>query len=77
MPKASAHLSHAQTLLADIQAAPDVYLPRREILIEWLASFLQRAQLAGYRLGETEAADLNAVELLLREMKLGAFGSRR
>ena len=61
------HLVHAQALQADILAAPGVWLPRREILLEWLEKFLQRVALPNYDLGETEATDLDALDKFLRK----------
>ena len=61
------HLVHARALQADILAAPSVWLPRREILIEWLEKFLQRVAVPNYELGETEAADLAALDKFLRK----------
>jgi hypothetical protein len=60
------HLVHARALRADILAAPGVWLPRREILLDWLDKFLQRVAVANYELGETEMADLVALDKLLR-----------
>lgn len=61
------HLVHARALRADILAAPGVWLPRREILLDWLDKFLQRVALANYELGETEAEDLAALDKFLRK----------
>jgi hypothetical protein len=61
------HLVHARALRADILAAPSVWLPRREILLDWLDKFLQRVAVASYELGETEAADLVALDKFLRK----------
>lgn len=61
------HLVHARALRADILAAPGVWLPRREILLDWLDKFLQRVALANYELGETEADDLAALDKFLRK----------
>lgn len=61
------HLVHARALRADILAAPGVWLPRRDILLEWLNQFLERAAGANYELGETEAADLVALDTFLRK----------
>lgn len=61
------HLVHARALRADILAAPDVWLPRREILLDWLDKFLQRVVTPAYTLGESEAADLAALEKFLRK----------
>jgi hypothetical protein len=61
------HLVHARALRADILAAPNVWLPRREILVDWLDKFLQRVVVPNYELGETEAADLAALDKFLRK----------
>ncbi|MBI5766356.1 MAG: hypothetical protein HZA93_01065 [Verrucomicrobia bacterium] len=68
------HLIHARALQADILAAPAVWLPRREILLEWLAAFLTRAAGPRYELGETEAADLHALEQFLRRQHVPVAG---
>jgi hypothetical protein len=67
MNKHNEHLVHARALRADILAAPAVWLPRREILLEWLEKFLQRVAVPNYELGETEAADLAALDRFLRK----------
>ncbi|GAB1489148.1 hypothetical protein MASR2M8_16000 [Opitutaceae bacterium] len=66
MLKHQAHLTHARSLLADMQAAPDAYLPRRAILSEWLHAFVARASLPRYELGLTEAEDLSELDTFLR-----------
>ena len=70
MPKSNPHLLHAQSLHFDILAAPDVWLPRREVLLEWLSGFVQRAGKPAYELGESEASDLAALEQFLRRKKV-------
>ena len=70
MHKSSEHLRHARALRADILASPEVWLPRREILVEWLDGFVRRATAPSYDLGETEAADLTALENFLRRKKV-------
>jgi hypothetical protein len=60
------HLTHARALQADILAAPEVWLPRREVLLDWLRSFLVRAAKPKYELDETEASDLHALDQFLR-----------
>ena len=66
MYQSNEHLLHARTLRADILAAPAVWLPRREALLQWLDGFLLRAGGPAYALGETEAADLKALDQFLR-----------
>jgi hypothetical protein len=61
------HLVHARALRADIIAAPAVWLPRRDILVDWLDGFLKRVTAPKYELGETEAADLAALDKFLRK----------
>ena len=61
------HLLHARALRSDILGAPGVWLPRREILLEWLEKFLQRVAAPNYDLGESEAADLAALDKFLRK----------
>ncbi len=60
------HLLHARALRADILASPGVWLPRREIVLEWLEKFLQRVAVVNYDLGETEADDLIELDKFLR-----------
>jgi hypothetical protein len=67
MNKHNEHLVHARALRAGILASPGVWLPRREILLEWLEKFLQRVTGPDYELGETEAADLAALDKFLRK----------
>jgi len=66
MSQSNPHLSHARSLRADILAAPAVWLPRREVLLQWLDGFLLRAAAPAYLLEDTEAADLRALDLFLR-----------
>jgi hypothetical protein len=70
MKKNDEHLTRARALQADILGAPAVWLPRREILLEWLNGFVSRAGAASYELGETEAADLSALDQFLRKKKV-------
>ncbi len=70
MQKYHEHLTHARALHADILAAPSVWLPRREILLEWLEKFLVRADRPKYELGDTEADDLTALDQFLRKKKV-------
>ena len=70
MDKENEYISQARALLADVLAAPTVWLPRREVLLDWLNGFLSRAKMPDYDLGETEAADLAALEKFLRKKKV-------
>lgn len=70
----SEHLIHARAMQADILAAPNVWLPRREILLEWLTAFVARAAAPRYELGESEASDLSALDRFLRKLKVPVAG---
>ena len=70
MDKQNEYISQASALRADVLAAPTVWLPRREVLLDWLNGFLSRAKTPDYDLGETEAADLAALEKFLRKKKV-------
>jgi hypothetical protein len=65
-------LTQARRLRADIVGAPDVWLPRRDALVEWLDTFLVRIGLPKSQLEETDAADLQALERFLRTQKIPA-----
>lgn len=56
-------------------AAPNVWLPRREVLLEWLSAFLQRAAAPKYVLEPSDASDLDALEQYLRGNNVPATGS--
>lgn len=70
MQKPTEHFLQATALRADVLAAPSVWLPRREVLLDWLNGFLKRAEKPAYDLGETEAEDLKALDLFLRKKKI-------
>jgi hypothetical protein len=72
MKPTNEQMQHAKALRADILAAPDVWLPRREILLGWLDGFSKRASESAYDIGETEAADLTALDQFLRRRKVPA-----
>ena len=66
MPTSNKHLLHARTLQADILASPDIWLPRRDDLLQWLNEFMGRAKAPSFELGETEAEDLTTLDHFLR-----------
>lgn len=70
MQKSAEQLTRARTLRADILAAPDVWLPRREVLIDWLNLFIQRASSSRQELDVTESDDLDALDRFLRKQKI-------
>lgn len=57
----------ARLLLADIEGAPDVALPRRLVFIAWLRDFLNRTSRKGGVPAEDDAGNLIALEQFLRE----------
>ena len=63
-------LVHARALRANILAAPQVWLPRREVLLEWLNAFLLRAAVPAYKVESAETADLTALDHFLRKQKV-------
>lgn len=70
--KNHSQLDQARALRADIMAAPQIWLPRRDIILEWLNGFLLRAATPRYELDSTEAEDLNALERFLRQQHVPA-----
>ena len=72
MNEKNENLSRAQAMRDDILASPDVWLPRRDILLDWLNAFVQRAETPSYMIGETEVADLTALDRFLRNKKVPA-----
>jgi hypothetical protein len=67
MQKNNEQLVQARGLRADILAAPTVWLPRRDILVEWLNTFLLRAAAPGAALEDTDVSDLDALDRFLRK----------
>ncbi|MGD1029522.1 MAG: hypothetical protein ABSA05_00130 [Opitutaceae bacterium] len=64
------NISRAQAMRDEILAAPDVWLPRRDTLLDWLNAFMKRAEKPSYELGATEADDLTALDRFLRRKKV-------
>lgn len=52
---------YATSLLADVEGATDLSLPRRGALADWLRDFLERSARRGFTLAPTELTDLTAV----------------
>ena len=63
---------HARSLLTDIQNAPDIALPRRETLVDWLNAYLVRAERRGYVGAPAETDDLVALDKFLRSVRIPA-----
>jgi hypothetical protein len=66
MPSSTMGQTRARSLLADIQGAPDTALPRRELIVEWLRSYLLRSHRSGSAEEAAETGDLLALEQFLR-----------
>jgi hypothetical protein len=62
--------AHARSLLADIQHAPQIALPRRETLVDWLNAYLVRAERRGYVDVRAETDDLVALDKFLRSAQI-------
>lgn len=62
----SKHHLYATSLLADIQAAADVFLPRRADVAHWLADFLRRSAAKGFHADATEVENLIALDAFIR-----------
>lgn len=59
-------LAHARALRADLLAAPSVWLPRREVILDWLSDLVRRATAPNYAFAATESDDLVELERYLR-----------
>jgi hypothetical protein len=66
MPNLTVDQTRAQSILADIQGAPDTVLPRRDLIVEWLRSYLQHPDRSGSAAEAADAGDLLALEQFLR-----------
>jgi len=58
--------TQAKSLLAGIQGAPETYLPRRAVIVDWLNGYLLRSDRRGYVMDPAESDDLVALEKFLR-----------
>jgi hypothetical protein len=70
MNKSSKYLEQALALQQSIMSSPEIWLPRRDSLLEWLNNFVKRAESSTFVLGETEAADLADLELFISKKKI-------
>ena len=66
MHKYQVQFTQAQALRAAIVDAPNVWLPRRAVLLDWLNEFLVRVDSAAYELSKEDTADLDALHGFLR-----------
>jgi len=69
MNKHQEQLSFASGLRTEILEADGLWLPRRDDLLAWLNGFIARVQTSNYELGETELADMTALNSFLRRAK--------
>lgn len=58
--------THAKSLLAGITGAPETYLPRRAVIVDWLNGYLLRSDRRGYVMDPAESEDLIALDKFLR-----------
>ncbi|MBI2516541.1 MAG: hypothetical protein HYV95_06455 [Opitutae bacterium] len=66
MSLASKYHLYATSLLADIQSATDVFLPRRDDLARWLTEFLLRSAVKGFHADAAEVENLIALDAFVR-----------
>jgi hypothetical protein len=57
---------YATSLHADIEAAANDGLPRREVLIAWLDDFLLRAKKRGFEMAPADVDNLTALDQFVR-----------
>jgi hypothetical protein len=74
MHKQNDSLTHARQLRADILGSPTVWLPRRDVLLDWLNAFLLRAGRSASALEESDQPDLAALDQFLRIRKIPIAG---
>lgn len=70
MHKYQEQLTHAHSLRTAILAAPEIWLPRRAVLLDWLDGFLSRVVSTEYELSRGDTTDLNALDGFLRKRKV-------
>jgi len=72
MKTTTAHQTYASSLLHDITAASADQLPRREILLDWLADFLRRTAAQGYAVAANDVENLVALDKFVRVNRIPA-----
>lgn len=72
MSELNEYLAHARSLQREILGAPEVWLPRRAVLLEWLENFLRQAAAPGFRPPGVDAANLDALDHFLRQQHIPA-----
>jgi hypothetical protein len=61
---------HAESLLADITAAIETAIPKRETITDWLKAYLLRARARGYVVESDDTDNLDALDKFLREQNV-------
>jgi len=64
--------AYATSLHADIKAAVNDGLPRREVLLEWLDDFLVRAKKRSFQLEQPDVDNLTALDQFVRHNRIPA-----
>ena len=63
---------YATSLHADIKAAVNDGLPRREVLLDWLDNFLLRAKKRGFEMVQEDVDNLTALDQFVRFNRIPA-----
>jgi hypothetical protein len=63
---------YATSLHADIEAAVNDGLPRREVLLDWLDDFLQRVKKRGFQMVQGDVDNLTALDQFVRFNRIPA-----
>jgi hypothetical protein len=63
---------YATSLHADIEAAVNDGLPRRQVLLDWLDDFLRRAKKRGFEMAREDLDNLTALDQFVRFNKIPA-----
>jgi hypothetical protein len=63
---------YATSLHADIEAAVNDGLPRRQVLLDWLDDFLLRVKKRGFQMEQGDVDDLTALDQFVRFNRIPA-----
>jgi hypothetical protein len=72
MTELKTYQEYATSLYTDIHAVVKDGLPRREVLLDWLDDFLQRAKKRGFEMAQADVNDLTALDQFVRINKIPA-----
>lgn len=72
MTELKTYQAYASSLHADIKAAVNDGLPRREVLLEWLDDFLLRAKKRSFQMEQTDVDNLTALDQFVRYNRIPA-----